>query len=89
MYRLHRRLSRFQGRVYELIDEAETMENLGIVLPAEVRTLLAKKNGLLDDIMNVNNLVDAYDSFVSRMDDVEVSRVTGGWGLYVSSQGGG
>jgi len=49
------------------------MEILGIVLPVEIQTLLAKKDSLLDDIMKVNNLVDTYNSFVSSMDDLEVS----------------
>lgn len=62
--------------MHELIEEAEMMENLGIVLPGEIQMLLAKKNSLLDDIMKVNNLVNAYNSFVSSMNDLEVSFFT-------------
>lgn len=61
-----------KDEVYRLIEEAEMMENLGIVLPGEIQTLLAKKNSLLDDIMKVKNLVNSYNSFVSTMSDKEV-----------------
>lgn len=63
-----------QDRVYELLDEAEMMENLGIVLPREIHMLLAKKNSLLGDIMKVKHMVNAYNSFVSSLNNLEVSR---------------
>jgi len=56
-----------------LIEEAEMMENLGIVLPREIQMLLAKKNSLLDDIMKVKNMVNAYNTFISSMSNLEVS----------------
>lgn len=49
------------------------MENLGFILPTEIKMLLAKKNSLLDDIMKVKNMVDTYNLFVSSMDNLEVS----------------
>jgi len=49
------------------------MENLGIVLPREIKMLLAKKNSLLDDIMKVKNMVNAYNTFISSMSNLEVS----------------
>lgn len=49
------------------------MENLGFILPAEIKMLLAKKNSLLDDIMKVKHMVDTYNSFVSSMNNLEVS----------------
>lgn len=49
------------------------MENLGIVLPREIQMLLAKKNSLLDDIMKVKNMVNAYNTFISSMSNFEVS----------------
>lgn len=48
------------------------MENLGIILPGEIKMLLAKKNSLLDDIMKVKNLIHSYNSFISTMSDIEV-----------------
>jgi hypothetical protein len=59
--------------VYVLIEEAEMMENLGIVLPGEIQMLLAKKNSLFDDIMKVKNMIYSYNSFISVMSDLEVS----------------
>jgi len=61
--------------VYELIEEAEMMENLGIILPREIQMLLAKKNSLLDDIMKVKNMVNTYNTFISSMSNLEVSFV--------------
>lgn len=49
------------------------MENLGINLPKEIKMLLAKKNGLLNDIMKVKDMINAYNSFVSSMNNLEVS----------------
>ncbi|XP_060835127.1 uncharacterized protein LOC132918070 [Rhopalosiphum padi] len=63
----------FNDQVYELIEEAEMMENLGIVLPGEMQMLLAKKNSLLDDIMKVKNVVNTYNTFISSMSNLEVS----------------
>lgn len=48
------------------------MENLGIILPEEIKMILAKKNSLLDDIIKVKNIVEKYNSFVSSMDNLEV-----------------
>lgn len=60
--------------MYELIEEAEMMEHLGIVLPGEIQMLLAKKNTLFDDIMKVKNMIHSYNSFISVMSDLEVSK---------------
>jgi len=49
------------------------MENLGINLPKEIQMLLAKKNGLLNDIMKVKDMINAYNLFVSSMNNLEVS----------------
>lgn len=49
------------------------MEKLGFILPAEIQMLLAKKNNLLDDISKVQNMVNAYNSFISSMNSLEVS----------------
>ncbi|VVC32081.1 Dynein heavy chain, domain-2,Dynein heavy chain domain,Dynein heavy chain, domain-1,Dynein heavy chain, P- [Cinara cedri] len=62
----------FNDQVYELIEEAEMMENLGIIFSEEIQMLLAKKNSLLDDIMRVNNMVNTYNSFVLSMSNLEV-----------------
>lgn len=48
------------------------MENLGIILPREIKMLLAKKNSLLDDIMKVKTMIETYNLFISSMSDLEV-----------------
>lgn len=58
--------------MYELLEEAEMMENLGIILPGEIKMILAKKNSLLNDIIKVKTIVEKYNSFVSSMDNLEV-----------------
>lgn len=60
--------------MYVLIEEAEMMENLGIALPGEIQMLLAKKNSLFDDIMKVKNMIYSYNSFISVMSNLEVSK---------------
>lgn len=60
--------------MYELIEEAEMMENLGIILPGGIQMLLAKKNTLFNDIMKVQNMIYTYNSFISIMSDLEVSK---------------
>lgn len=62
-----------QEQVYELMEEAEMMENLGINLHVDIRMLLAKKNSLLDDIRKVKIMVNTYNTFISSMKNAEVS----------------
>lgn len=49
------------------------MEKLGFILPVELQMLLVKKNSLLGDITKVQNMVNAYNSFIFSMNNLEVS----------------
>ncbi|XP_072767433.1 LOW QUALITY PROTEIN: dynein axonemal heavy chain 10-like [Anoplolepis gracilipes] len=62
----------FDWEVFEIIREAELMEQLGFELPATVRDVGIQKNRLRTDIDAIGKMIDQYNNILETLDKADV-----------------
>ncbi|CAL1680177.1 unnamed protein product [Lasius platythorax] len=62
----------FDWEVFEVIREAELMEQLGFELPATVRDIGIQKNRLRTDIDAIRKMIDQYNDILETLDKADV-----------------
>lgn len=62
----------FDWEVFEVIKEAELMEQLGFELPATVRDIGIQKNRLRTDIDAIKKIIDQYNDILETLDKADV-----------------
>ncbi|XP_050455387.1 dynein axonemal heavy chain 10 [Cataglyphis hispanica] len=62
----------FDWEVFEVIREAELMEQLGFELPATIRDVGIQKNRLRTDIDVIERLIDQYNNVLETLDKADV-----------------
>jgi hypothetical protein len=62
----------FSNDIFDIIAEAELMEQLGFVLEPVIRSVAVQKDRLHRDLQSVQNMVTDYNSLVENLTTAEV-----------------
>lgn len=59
--------------IFDFILEGQQLEHLGCELPVVVRTVIMRKNLLLEDMESVSKVINEYNGIISKLNASEVS----------------
>lgn len=59
--------------MFDFILEGQQLEHLGCELPVVVRTVIMRKNLLLEDMESVSKVINEYNGIIAKLNTSEVS----------------